>query len=436
MDVQQARRTAAEAWTYGYALLENYRTMYAQAVDSEDPRHVGGFGVFRHYSQPYTPANADVVTASNDTAYSWAWLDLRTEPWVLSVPAADRYYVLPFHELDTAYLGFVGARTTGRQPGTYLVAGPGWEGRVPEGVDGVLHAATQLIGVVGRTCLTGSGPEDVASLRALQERYLLRPLHEFAGTPPPEPAPEPDWPVWHEEALPTLEFFHYLDFLLGFFPVLPEEAELRHRLAALGIDGRGAFEPGALSPELRTALEQGMADARERLERAATGFTGSVGLFGTREAMGVSYSERNVGAKKGLYGLPPEEAWYGGWVQDSEGNQPPDASERDYVIHFAPGTLPPARFFWSVTMYELPGRRLVDNLIDRYSVGDRTPGLRYDADGGLTLQLRCTRPTDPDEAANWLPAPQGPFTAIIRAYGPYPSVIDGRWTIPRLTPRG
>mgnify|MGYP006315630785 CR=1 FL=1 len=34
------------------------------------------------------------MTPSNDTPYSWAWLDLRAEPSVLSVPAIPtRYYV-------------------------------------------------------------------------------------------------------------------------------------------------------------------------------------------------------------------------------------------------------------------------------------------------------------------------------------------------------
>lgn len=92
---------AAEVWVWGFPLLENYRTMYPQAIDAEDPRFVGGFGVFRHYSEPFTPHNTDIVTPNNDTPYSWAWLHLRTEPWVVSVPAVDRYYVLPFHDLDS-----------------------------------------------------------------------------------------------------------------------------------------------------------------------------------------------------------------------------------------------------------------------------------------------------------------------------------------------
>jgi hypothetical protein len=87
----ETRAIAADAYVYGYAMLYNYRTMFQQAVDPSFPGYVGGFGRFRHYSRGFTPADADIVTPSNDTPYSWAWLDLRAEPWVVSVPAIDRY---------------------------------------------------------------------------------------------------------------------------------------------------------------------------------------------------------------------------------------------------------------------------------------------------------------------------------------------------------
>lgn len=72
---------------------------------------------------------------------------------------------------------------------------------------------------------------------------------------------------------------------------------------------------------------------------------------------------------------------------------------------------------------------------DRRSVGDRTPGLVLDADAGLTLHVRHERPDDPCQAANWLPAPYGPFTAVLRIYGPGPAVLDGTWTLPGLSVR-
>jgi len=432
VDPETIRTTAAEAWIWGFALLENYRTLYPQAIDDADPRHVGGFGVFRHYPQPFTPANTDVVTPNNDTPYSWAWLDLRAEPWVIEVPATDRYYVLPVHDLDTSYVGFIGPRTTGSQAGRYLIAGPGFTGDGKQGFDGVLRADTDLVGILGRTYL--AGPEDVPALQRVQEQYVLKPLSAHLGTSPPPAAHDPVWPVWREEVLDTLEFFVFLDFLLGFFPVLPAEAGLRSRLAELGV-GAGDFEPAALPLEVREAMQLGIADARAELERAAAEAAGSAGFFGMRDQLGDDYLKRAVGVQKGLYGLPAEEAWYGGWIVDSEGNRPPDASRHDYVLRFPVGQLPPARFFWSATMYALPERQLVDNPLQRYSIGDRTPGLVYERDGGLTLYVQHKRPADAEHSANWLPAPEGPFSVIIRVYGPDRAVLDGRWTLPALTPR-
>ncbi|MFI6316985.1 DUF1254 domain-containing protein [Nonomuraea sp. NPDC050556] len=420
------RKIAAEGWIYGFPLLMNYRTMYAQAIDSGDPRYVGGFGHVRHYSQPFTPANTDVVTPNNDTPYSWGWFDLRAEPYVISVPAVDRYYVLPFHDLDTCYVGYVGARTTGDGPGTYLLAGPGWDGEPPAGITRVLRADTSLVGMLGRTYL--GGPDDVDTLREIQKSYDIQPLHTHLGTDAPPDQPEPYWPVWREDVLDSADFFTYLDFLLGFFPVLPQEKGVRDRLASIGLDGSGSFYP---SPELRADLEAGIADARARLTEAEKSAGSSTGLFGTRAEHGDDYLTKAVGVDKGLYGLPSEEAFYAGWVTDSDGNRP-DASRTNYTIHFPAGQLPPARFFWSATMYRLPDRLLVDNPIDRYSIGDRTPGVVYDEDGGLTLHVQRERLAAGE--SNWLPAPDGPFSIVIRLYGPAPEVLTGEWHIPQITP--
>jgi hypothetical protein len=453
VDPATVRATAAEAWIRGYPILRTYRTLYAQALDDADPTYVGGFGVFRHQPRPFTPADTDVPAPDNDTLRSWAWLDLRAEPWVLTVPAEDRYYVLAVHDLDTVHAGYVGARTTGREAGDHLVAGPDWQGEVPPGIRSVIRTATRLAGVVARTALPGNTPADVAALEALQSRYRLRPLHEYAGTPAPPPAPEPVWPVWREEATDTVEFLGFLDFLLGFFPLPgavppngpvgavgaaplpPAETDLRGRLAGLGVDGRGEFEPAALPLEVRAEIEHGIADGRARLERAAAGLHGTTLPSGTRERIGADYLTQALGAAGDPYRLPAEEVWHGAWTADSVGHRPPDASDRDHLIRFGPDGLPPARFSWSATLYALPERRLVDNTLDRYSIGDRTPGLVRDPDGGLTLYVQHKRPADAQQSANWLPAPDGPFTVVIRVQGPELSVLDGRWRLPPLEPR-
>jgi hypothetical protein len=428
----EIRETAAEAWLLGHPILENYRTLHAQAVDRADPRYTGGFGCFRHYPEPFGPQNTDIVTPNNDTPYSWAWLDLRAEPWIVSVPAIDRYYLLPFHDLDTTYVGYVGARATGPGPGHYLLAGPDWEGPHPSGISGVLHAQSQLVGCLGRTYLAGTGPAQVRELAETQKKYSLTPLHEFADTDSPPPSPLPAWPTWDEERVQGLDFFGYLDFLLGFFPPPPEQAELRARLAELGVTGDGRFDAAALGAEAREAMVRGMDDARARVKAAEAVTDGSRGLFGTRRQLGEDYLKRSVAADLGLYGLPQEEAWYGGWLNDDQGGAL-DASAHEFRLRFARDALPRAEFFWSATLYRLPERLLVANPIGRYSIGDRTPGLVRDEDGGLTLHISHTAPATPKWAANWLPAPDGPFTVVLRVYGPGHEIADGTWTLPPLT---
>ncbi|MGC1928092.1 MAG: DUF1254 domain-containing protein [Candidatus Nitrosopolaris sp.] len=56
-------------------------------------------------------------------------------PLILSVPPIlDRYYV--FHFMDTfgQVFAYVGSRSTGSTGGTYLLAGPNWNGQVPNGM--------------------------------------------------------------------------------------------------------------------------------------------------------------------------------------------------------------------------------------------------------------------------------------------------------------
>lgn len=422
------RTFAKNAYRFGYAMVENYRTLHAQAVDASDPRYVGGFGRYRHYSQPFTPANTDIVTPNNDTPYSWLWLDLRAEPWVVTVPAIDRYFIIPIHDLYTIYSGYIGSRVTGSDAGSYLIAGPDWEGDVPEGVTGVIRASTQFVGSLTRTALEADGSEGLARI---QESYRVQPLGEFLGGGGAESEPVV-WPDWDEDAAHGLGFYDYLDFLLAFAPVLEEDSEIRGHMAQIGLDGSGSFDSAALDEETAAEFAAGQAEAIAEMNELADRMSSSIGVFGTREEMAGRYDMRNQGAKIGIYGLPPAEAWYGGWPVDSHGERP--IGSRSYTVTFTPEDLPKARFFWSATLYTLPQRLLSANPIDRYSIGDRTPGLRYGDDGSLTLVVQHERPSDPQAFANWLPAPEGPFTVIVRAYGGDERIITGTYRLPPIVP--
>ncbi|MGX1810534.1 DUF1214 domain-containing protein [Nocardia sp. NPDC055321] len=102
-----------------------------------------------------------------------------------------------------------------------------------------------------------------------------------------------------------------------------------------------------------------------------------------------------------------------------------------YTLRLDP--TPPVGAFWSVTMYSVPDFYLVDNPIDRYSIGDRTPGLVYDSDGSLTLTISHIAPTDPVARANWLPAPAGEFRPVLRMYEPGEAVLDQSYRVAAIT---
>jgi len=116
---------------------------------------------------------------------------------------------------------------------------------------------------------------------------------------------------------------------------------------------------------------------------------------------------------------------------DSNG-QEPDASANSYTLRFAPGQLPPVDAFWSLTMYEMPERLLVENPLDRYLLNSpMLPDYRRDADGGLTFYVQHDSPGRSNEP-NWLPAPDGPFSMVLRLYWPRAEALDGTWTAPQL----
>jgi hypothetical protein len=171
----EARAIAEEAWLYAYAPLQGYQTFWNQTQNKEFPGYVGGFNQFRHYSRSATPADTDIVTPNNDTPYSWAWLDLRAEPIVLSLPAvpAARYYVNQWFDLYTHNFAYTGVRATGRSADHYLFISPHWQGTVPKGITKVFRAETDFVGTLTRTQL--NGPDDIPALRNLQSQYKLTP---------------------------------------------------------------------------------------------------------------------------------------------------------------------------------------------------------------------------------------------------------------------
>ena len=278
-------------------------------------------------------------------------------------------------------------------------------------------------------------PGDIDNVKKVQAGYKVQPLSAFLGTAPPKAAPVIDFikPITHDEEKTSLQVFSILNFILQFCPTDPSERELMARFAKIGIGAGKTFDPSKLSPEMKTAFEQGVGDAWAEFAGGVKllddGKLTSGDLFGTREFMKNNYLYRML-ATLGIWGNSKQEALYPIYRVDADG-QKLEGTNR-YSLRFAPGQLPPVNAFWSLTMYELPQSWLVANPINRYLINSpMLPQLKKDADGGLTLYIQNESPGK-DKEANWLPAPKGPFAMYMRLYWPKQEAVDGKWKAPPL----
>lgn len=432
----QARAIAKDAYVYGFPMVDDYRVMYSYFVNRDDPEYKGDWNQIHNTARVYTPADTTIQTPNSDTPYSAVGADLRAEPLILTVPPVeqDRYYSLQFIDLYTYNVDYVGSRTTGNGGGRYLLAGPSWKGEKPEGVDRVIRSDTDLALVLYRTQLLG--PSDLDQVKKIQDGYQVTTLSAYLNQPPPPPAPAIDFvpPLSRDQERTSPQFFDILNFVMRFAPTLAGEQDLRARFATIGIGPDGAFEADKLAPEMRTAIEGGMADAWGELDALTkdqidTGKVGSAQFFGTADDLKGNYLYRMAGAVLGIYGNTAAEAIYPTTALDSAGQALTGADR--YTYHFASGQLPPVNAFWSLTMYELPQSLLVANPMNRYLINSpMESSLIKDPDGGITLYLQNQSP-GADKEANWLPAPAGPFQVVLRLYWPKPDALSGQWQAPK-----
>lgn len=389
---------------------------------------------FLNFARVFTPADTAFVTPNSDTPYSFAGLDLRAEPAVITIPKMEknRYFVFQLMDLYTFNFAYIGSRTTGNDGGTYLIAGPGWVGDTPKGISKTFRAETGFVSVVGRTQLFN--PADLPNVKRIQAEYKVQPLHEFLHTSAPPSVPTIDWPAPitpTEQTSPA--YFNQLAFLLQFaMPPHPSEANFRDQFERIGIVPGKPFDPSSFSPDVQAALRTGIDDGQKAIDAKRASTAGKTDtLFGSREYLKNNFLARATGTQMGIGANSREEALYPVYDKDSDG-QALDGSKHKYTLHFEKGHLPPVTAFWSLTMYDLPGQLLVKNPINRYLINSpMLPQLKTDSDGGLTIYIQPDSPGS-DNQANWLPAPKGPFMMTMRYYWPKPELLNDEWKSPAV----
>ena len=423
----EARAIAREAYIFYYPLVMMYRTMYLQAIDPNSESYSGGFGKWLHLGTS-TPQDTDIVSPNNDSPYSYAWVDTRAEPWVLTMPKIEpnRFYTSQWDDLWGFVLENPGSVLDGNDGVSILLASPTWEGDLPKGIERAVQGDTDFLGSLTRTQLIE--PSDLPNVSEIQMEYKLQPLSAYLGEPEPEAAPAIQWKPWKEGAEKTDEFWAYANFLLSFTTPNPQDSDIHSRMTKIGLGAGKTWDSTALGDDVSAAVAGGMQDALAELQAATTTFDDPSLFFRTRKDTDKDYFNRALGALVGLFGNWKEVSVYFAIPIDEEGELL-DGSKQSYALKFNADEIPPAKNFWSMTMYKLPERWLVDNPLDRYSIGSATPGLKKASDGSITLYYSVQSLGD-DKESNWLPAPEGPFWLVLRVYGPGKSILDKTWQMP------
>jgi hypothetical protein len=440
--IAEIKAIAEEGFIYGLPIVMNYAVMYDYVVNKNSGQWKMPFNQISNEHRVFTYKDTTIITPNSDTPYSMLWLDLRAEPFILTVPAVDkkRYYSVMLCDGNTFNYGYIGSRATGNEAGDYMVVGPDWQGETPAGVKKVFKSTTQFSLVVYRTQLFNSG--DMPSVEKVQTGYKVQPLSAYMKQTAPKPAPAIDFPKIDKEMVKT-NFFEYLDFALQFAPAGPEEKEIRDKLARIGIGAGKTFNFKDLSLEHKAEVALGMKEGEKKVEEKVSSMGKDINgwrvssAFGDREFYKGDWLLRAAAAKAGIYGNDAVEAMYPMAKTLADGSEL-DASKNKYALTFAKDQYPPVNAFWSVTMYDGKTQLLIQNPINRYLINSpMLSAMKKNPDGSLTLYIQKDSPGKEKES-NWLPAPDGPVYLVMRLYWPKteaPSILppgDGTWQPPAI----
>ena len=440
--IADTKAIAEEGFIYGLPIVMNYAVMYEYAVDKNSGQYKAPFNHIKNVARVFTDKDTAVITPNSDTPYSFAWLDLRSEPIVLSVPAVDksRYYSVMLCDGNTFNYGYIGSRATGNDAGDYMVAGPDWKGETPAGIKKVFRSSTQFSLVGYRTQLFK--PNDMPNVVKVQSGYKVQPLSTYLKQSVPPAAPTINFPKVNDELVKT-NFLEYLAFALQFAPTAPDELNIRVKLASIGIGAGKKFDLKTLPQEQKLAFIEGMKDGETKVEQYLAGGQKDVNgwkigsLFGDRAFYHGDWLKRAAAAKGGIYGNDAIEAMYP-YTKTLANGEALDGNKHNYTLTFAKDQFPPVNAFWSVTMYDGKTQLLIKNPINRYLINSpMLPNMKKNDDGSLTLYIQKDSPGK-DKKSNWLPAPNGPIYLVMRLYWPKtgpPSILppgEGTWQPPAI----
>lgn len=424
-----------QAVVYGYPIIKNTMQRYG-LVERPAGEASAPVNAWYHARRPSSADDKYGSSVTPDLLYSAAWYDVSREPLVVTVPDAGKYYYsIQMMEMYSDVFGYVGLRATGNRAGSYLIVGPDWKGATPKGIAGVHRSPTPTGLLLLR--IVYDSRDNLEPTFALQDQTRLAPLSYWqagkqfvaAERDVLDPVPPKSEP---------LGFFRTLNRGMTENPPPAKDAPLIAVFASVGLGPGMSDDFSTLHPATRRGLERAASDGLALLVQVAK--TGGNAKIVNNWAYGQKSWGRTAesndfltrAANQSLSGM--QEHWIEEVVKlrahhDSQGQLLNGTSSR-YVLHFAPGQIPEAQSFWSVTLYD-DHYDLAANAINRYSRGSQDKDMVYGKDGSLEIHVQAEPPA-PEKRANWLPAPRGPFNLFLRAYLPGKSLLDQTYVPPAV----
>ncbi len=423
---QNAYTLGVQAYLYAFpwAYMPEARWLRTEALDRQADR----FDHIRHLEDANHLSGG---APNNDTLYSRAWVYLKDEPVILTVPEiADRYYTMEITDFMGDNFAYVGTRATGTKVGNYAIVGPDWKGTLPEGVKALPPSSTPWATILGRTYVKDASDLDAA--HKIQDHYKLTPLSQWGAS---EVVPPKDAIIWEalDPKTDPLADWKTINRAMIEVPPPARDADMLQQFARIGI-GPG-LDVEAQDASTKRGLARAAVDGKRIIAEAFTdGYLQKVvnGWNYPPPATGRPSPSRDwiFRAVQMLAGFIANDPVEGTYLNVSvDGNNNPLTGENRYVIHFDKGGEPKVSVLVGDDVQSQ--YNLVANPIDRYSLGDRS-GMKADADGGLTIYVQKDSP-GPDKESNWLPAPDGQFFMILRTYLPADDIVNQTWQPPKIT---
>lgn len=408
-----------------YRFVALYNVNNKMAVDSNNPMCTDGWNKIKANTSLLDHTMKAIARPNNDTLYISAAIDVTKEPVILDIPAFDSIYV---SLMVTGYDHYVNIPLS-TQNGDfgeptkilfYSERTPDYSGEPVDGVEHIFEATGDYLSAVIRVMPHANEPERLERNLAAMEHVKVVPLSEYLGKDKPEARevvfPDfgvSDFDIFENNLLEVMQFvFNHTTF----DPDDPVDKAVLATYEPLGVVPGQEYDPDKVAKidgkRVREVAER-FAQQQLALMEDPDFQSNLLKLFKTKGE--ISEELLAFQSVSGPIGQPATEALYPP-IATADGK--PMTAAHDYVIKMSADELPPAKAFWSITLYDTDNGFFIPNEQKKYSVG-LNGGMELDEDGGITIAIAAEKPEGIAED-NWLPIERsnigiGP---VMRIYAP------------------